>query len=425
MHTNTSNITAANEHHFVEYERLREEMDEITDAAERIILPVRSTFDYTMESDGDLYFQDESIVQVLRRGVENADLIAQSQPQFMREYVHRCIELDEYNAQRELALRDGDHDILVVMSPAVAEIGKTHTMVRIYQRTAEGIRATSLSFERSDTESLRAIACCFVDSSMKRCQISDDVSAEDILAMRCWGSSEWFDGDVRDVLGRIYDTTLASLYGGDWSGGRPGIRTIDAQTFILAQPDLLSEHLAEIRHIKAAAGYDRDERLENARYEFAAQLNRRIRNQADASSRGDAAAEARARGDENRNNCPTGRVSASHMLDQMGFLSWKQGSCRVCLQNGMVGACSVCSLCEKRDNLGHDLSMIHRTALARAAIVKANHPMIEPRPKVVKKPSLVERVINPDYIHKPRTVIGGQVIDIIDRSGTVIQTINA
>ena len=127
------------------YERERIITDEITDASERIPLPKSNSFDYRIEANGELYFQGENIGEVLRRGAERARLIAQQEPAFMRAYLHTEIELQEYDDQRRLAMMgDHDPDLLVVVSPQLPEIGKKLTMIRIYQRNADGITATSV-----------------------------------------------------------------------------------------------------------------------------------------------------------------------------------------------------------------------------------------------------------------------------------------
>jgi hypothetical protein len=326
--------------------------DEITDASERVPLPMCNNFSYELQADGHLYFQDQQIGNILDAGLEKAREIAAHDPTFFREYLHREIERDEYDEQRRLALGGNDDpDILVVASPQVKEIGKRLTMVRIYQRTEAGITATSISFDRADHDALDAIAHLFGQ------KLQDDETPEETLSRRLTGYSSQFGGDIRQAIARAYDAVLEAKHGGAWSGGRQGADLLDAQSFILSQEDLLGEHLLVIESLKKRGASEND--MELARYNFAAALGRRLRGEADAASMDAAGESDRQQGIEHDNSCPTGNMqSATQSLEQLGMQrrEWKHGSCRNCLDvynpQQIVGECDVCRHCENADNKG-------------------------------------------------------------------------
>ena len=401
------------------YERERIITDEITDVSERIPLPMCNSFDYRFEADGELHFQGQSIGGVLRRGVEQAKLVAQQDPRFSRAYLHAEIELQEYDDQRRLALMgENDPDLLVVISPQLAEIGKKLTMVRIYQRNVDGISATSVSFERSEIDCLQNVVDYFGST------IEPGASVEDILAMRTWGRSDDVPGgDVRQFVARLHDCVLEEKYGGEWSGGRSGRYSIDAQTFTAAQQDLVSDHLGHIGWIKKK--YQGDElvqKLEQQRYNFAAALTRRIRGQSDADSMDGAGAEARQNGEVYENSCPDGVSTAQSSLNELGLAGreWKPGSCRVCLRSGMVGECDVCLGCEEADNRGVDLRDINKKAL------RARERQLHAQQRVNKSRSVEERAPQRrphlDFTEERTSYsIGGSDVIVYDRrSGQAI-----
>lgn len=333
-----------------EYDRMR--TDEITDASERVPLPMQNSFSYELREDSHLYFQDQQIGKILDRGLERAREIATRDPNFIREYLHREIERDEYDHKRRLALGgDGDPDLLVVISPQVESIGKRLTMVRIYQRTDAGVEATSISFDKTDHRALRAIAHLFGQ------ELQDDETPEETLARRLTGYAAQFNSDIRQVIARAYDAVLETEYGGSWSGGRPGENLLDAQTFILSQEDLLREHLSKIWSLKNQKAPESD--MEAARYNFAAALGRRLRGDEDAVSMDAAGDSDRQQGIEHDNSCPTGSMqTANQSLEQIGMRrrEWKHGSCRNCFDvynpQKIVGECDVCKHCEDADNRG-------------------------------------------------------------------------
>ncbi len=402
-----------------QYERFeaeRFEVDEITDLSERIPLPMRNSFRYEMGLDGHLYYLGQSIGEVVSTSLSAAQQAELRAPgRFTKHLVHAQIERQEYDDQRKLACGSaGDDDLLIVISPQDHEIGKHLTMIRVYERTEDGLEATSISFDTSDNVCLDNVSRFFGQS------ISTTASVEEVLSMRLWGKRQDIPSeDLRGFIARLHDVILEETRGGVWSGGRVGTSTIDAQTFIRNQEDILAEHRSVIKGLIAAGGDDLVERLENARYDTAAQLTARLRGQAEASSREAAGELARENGETYSNNCPPVGL-------ELGLTNFTEGSCRVCLKQGLVGGCSVCYSCEladTHDTTGRALEIIHKNALARQALTRLATGQ-RPRTHEIKQPPRT-RHHDASLVSRQRVVIGGMVRDIFDRkTGQHLRTEN-
>lgn len=299
---------------FEEFEHQRLLTDELTEASEKLAMVMNNSFEFDMREDGELYFQDGSVGEVLRNSVLVAEEIVKTNPQFMVELIRRRIELQEYDEQRRLALsNEGDPDVLVVLSPipdavvAGTDLGaydqqRMKTLARIYERTESGIRSTSLSLDRTDRKGLQAIARQFGQS------ISDDDGSEDILAMRMWGYRSVLHDPVKTVR-RRYDEQLERQFGGEWYAGRQDGDVVDALTFIKQQTDIIDAHMQRMSVINHASIHERDELRKRARYDFAAALDRRRHGGTSFGDGGDllgSGSEAREAGIEYSSDCPTG-----------------------------------------------------------------------------------------------------------------------
>lgn len=310
---------------FKAFERERIRTDEVTNASERLALPMRNRFEYELGADGHLWFQGEALGEIFDRGVRVAREMTRTHPAFLTELRRRVIERDEYDAQRLLALSsDDDPDVLVVLSPipeAVLEGAeldaydkeRKKTLARIYERSEHGIVATSLSLDQSDRTALQAVATRLGGS------IADEASSEDILQQRFWAYRHELSEEPVDAIRQAYDDTLAQLYGGRWYAGQRDSQVFEAMEFIERQPDLISEHLAELEWVRSRhTGDELAAKLEDARYNFAAALSRRLRGDSDAATLADAGDRARENGETYRNDCPEG-VGASQSVSELGM----------------------------------------------------------------------------------------------------------
>lgn len=304
-------------------QRARLYTNELTNVSERLAAPMSNSFTYELREDGHLWYQDQSIGELLDAGVETARLIAQSQPHFMVEYVRRQIERQEYDEQRALALRSQGHDAMIVISPMPDAVGdgvdlgaydstRKKTLVRVYQRTEGGLKSLSLSLDRSDRQGLQAIAERFGGS------IADNESSEEILAKRFYTSTHDHSDHLGAVVRSTYDEVLSKKFGGNWYAGRQDDIVLDTMTFAAQQTDLVKAHMAAISRIIDGHLTSREKLLEDARYNFAAALTRRMRNPQVEITLASAGAEARANGEEYKNDCPEG-ISPKAMLDKMGL----------------------------------------------------------------------------------------------------------
>ena len=74
-----------------EYERRR--VDEITNATERIAVPMRNTFEYIYD-EGDLWFQGQNIRTILETTIQINERVVETKPQFITELIRNHIELE-------------------------------------------------------------------------------------------------------------------------------------------------------------------------------------------------------------------------------------------------------------------------------------------------------------------------------------------
>ena len=423
-----------------QFEYERQLIDEVTDMSERLAAPMHNRFNYEIHGDGELWFQDQALGEVFDKGIQVAEEIAQKNPQFITELVRRRLERQEYDEMRRLALGgEDDPELLVVLSPIpdavlqgdslnAYDLERKKTLVRIFQRTDTGIEATSMSLDRSDHDGLRAIAKSFGRT------IPKGASSEDILAMRLWGYRTDLGHDAPSHIRKLYDNELGKKLGGNWYAGRQSSPVRDTKAFVEKQTDLVVQHMDELMVLrKHYSGSRLEAKCEAARYDLAAALTRRLRGDSDASSLSSAGDAARVSGESYTNDCPTGvAASAEQSLSQLGIgkQEWKQGTCRVCLRDGSVGACSVCKGCENADNRGENLDAIYRDAQRRQRIEQV--VQLSPEPKYTngersgtKKNTSVARVFGEHALCRHVIVVGSAVTEIYDRrTGEVLEVIN-
>jgi len=356
---------------------------EITDIAERLLAPMESSFIYEPGPDGKLCYFGQPIESVFVDGVRDAAVMAQANPALEFEYRRRCLELREYYDMEVFAKDVSEHgDVMVTISRIPEEVvsgasvdaysrDRMKTMVRIYEHTASGLRATSLSLDRSDAEGLRAVArLCGED-------IPDEQSSEALLARRLYMTRVAADESPATTIRRAYDAVLKRRYGGTWYAGRQDDETSNAFTFVRAQPELVDRHMNEIAWIRAIVCSDvqRERLLEDARYTMAAALSAVMSGEmvtcdADIDAAG---SHAREEGVSFSRDCLTVVATAQQSIDSLfGHERYTDGVCRVCLvptvqgdEETKIGPCRVCRKCEAADTRGESLTAIHDRARYR------------------------------------------------------------
>lgn len=410
---------------FEAFEAQRRLTDEITDMSERLAAPMRNIFEYEVGDDGELWFQGEPLGKTFDKGIEVAEELTMANPQFTTELIRRRLERQEYDDMRKLAFgSDDDPDLLVVLSPIpdavlnglqlnAYDTERKKTLARIFRRTEAGIEATSLSLDLSDRDGLKAIVQCFGKT------IDPNASSEDILAMRLWGYEDELESHPSKAIRSLYDGELSRKFGGEWYAGRQSSRITDAKAFIELQVDLVNQHMEEISMLKKKySEKDLGTKLETARYNLAAALSRRLRGDTDSASLSEAGDTARANGERYAGDCPTGvSVTGEQSLTQLGIgREWKYGSCRVCLQNSMVGECHVCVGCENADNRGKDLNEIHKAALRRRSQQRpeTTQPAMRLERKQQKRTN-AKTIFGSHVEERTQFSVGGADILIVDR----------
>ncbi|HET6622665.1 MAG TPA: hypothetical protein VFG56_01895 [Candidatus Saccharimonadales bacterium] len=418
---------------FEAFEAERRLTDELTEASEKLAMPMRNRFDYDLRPDGELYFEGQSLDEVFKTGVEVAEHLTKEQPEFYVEMVRRHLEYDEYQWMKRLAAgRDDEPDLLVVVSPIPDAVvsgevdlnaydrERKKTLVRVFERTEQGLSATSLSLDLSDRDGLREIAETLGDT------ISDDDSSEDILAKRLLGERRSFgDRSVARTLRRIYDQVLEDKYGRSFLGGRPDDKSPEALSFIKRQTDLIEQHMAELDRLREIGASDKA--IRRARHNFAAALDRRLSGEADAASLADAGDVAEARGQSFEGDCPTG-VTATSSANSLGFGNKKQSfmskSCPICGASNVLttiegetisGSCG----CQKEICSGK-VTRINRPSQAPSNTAGSWSPTVE-KPRLPGKNQLIKQQFGEYAVIKTQLTIGGANRLVVDkRTGQLI-----
>lgn len=360
------------------YQRDRLRTDEITQASEQLNGAMKNTFEYEFAPDGELYYQGQSLREVLVDGIKTAEELVKLYPQFAIELQRRHIELQQYEAQVTLAAMPSSDNplVLVHISPTPDAVlsgqvdlnaydrKRKKIMVRVSQKTEKGLKVTSFSLDRNDRSGLQAIAGFFGDT------VEDDDSSEDILARNFLADTSQFEGkSPAVVLRQLYDSVLERRFGGRWYAGRQDAKVLHTLDMIERFPGLIGEHIHTVDAIKQRYGKDfrKSSDYEKANYNFLAAITQANELGEQVGSLNDAGNIARSAGVEfAAPDCPTGVAkTATEALAKQGIEQWKPGQCRVCLESGMVGACEVCLKCEIADDSGEDLDEIHRQALQR------------------------------------------------------------
>jgi hypothetical protein len=216
--------------------------DTATWGAELLDGSMRTTFEYSFDGD-ELYASDGSSMRaVFEDAVEDADELAESNPNLSFEKRRRLIELDEYEEMVAMAAGEGPNT-MVVISEYPSELtgskedagGYNHqrmqTMMRIISRTDEGkIRITSQSLDKSDRDGLEAIYG-FLGQEPEQGELLGQRTRVEIEEDR--------QQLLPDELTREYDRTLEHKYGHEYYAGRTPAEIENTYDFVIRQYDLL------------------------------------------------------------------------------------------------------------------------------------------------------------------------------------------
>lgn len=429
------------EFYALELERLK--TDQVTEASERLNGAMENVFEYELRND-DFYFQDQALKPIFIRGIKNTEEIVKHQPQFGVELLRRHIELQQLMEQIEIR-RNVDWSnplVLVHISPIPDAVlhddidlnaydkQRKKVMIRITEPTIDGVKVTSMSLDGNDRVALQAVGDFF------GVNIADDASSEDILAKHFLAEKSQFNGErPAKIIRERYDEAMRLQYGGEWYAGRRESKVLDTKQQIERYPSIIEQHVDEIWQLKKRLGsnFRFSQEYQDLTYNFLAAIEQSDKRGRAIGSISAAGEVARSAGVEYaKSDCPTGLVeTAEQALEAQGInalLEWHHGTCRVCLQSGMVGACEVCRSCEDADNRGISLELIHAQALRRVASDKKEITREDDEHKASRAKEValgiskqVKRLFGERAIIKSRIEVGDEVTEIVDsRTGEVI-----
>lgn len=346
--------------------------DEITDQAERLRAPMANTFEYQFTPNGLATDGGKLILPVLEKSLHATRRHAQLDPDWVFEAARNEIEYDEQLGIESLARSYRENVLISSVSLDLSDYDGMQAIAETLGYELPQIRPSSEDILRSrmwldyppgmvalspipDAVRLHGVDIGAYDRNREKMMVR-------VVTVASEGRERHFD--LVNLIRSSYDDILAEKFGGEWFGGcNEKMMTVrDAMEFILAQDDLLADHMKIVDEI-----YDsvRDE-AERARlmaphrYNLAAALYARMNGQA-VESLADAGQAAVEQGLEFDGDCPTvptnPTIAAEQQLAQLGYRverqpRWSRGQCRNCVRKTQVwkhedGGCNVCPACSK------------------------------------------------------------------------------
>ena len=338
------------------------EYEEMTDVAERLRAPMDHAIRFK-NIDGKLYTNssvDGKDLLTISRDAEFAALeVAKQNPQWTVEAYRRHIESEEVVAAS--ALPDGAQMVIYSPTPDAVVSGavniggynteKATTMVRVWENQDGHLDCRYISLDGGNREALRASV-----QSIGR-KIPEDYDSEQILATFYTFLDR--DEDLVDKLVDGYDMEMRRQTGTDHSYGRAGLNHKKALDIALENPNRLYDHMAEIARLKwSYEGEELREKLEEARYNYAAALDKTSRGES-VSSNLAAGGEARAAGADFSGYCATtpGENTAQSNEEAYNAMFGKKvtGKCPCCGETTTYDPCNPeCGVCHS--TAGNDRS---------------------------------------------------------------------
>jgi hypothetical protein len=231
---------------FDSHERLY--YDTATWAAEVLDGNMRTSFEYNFDGS-ELYASDGSPLRpIFEDAIDDAERLAEQNPNLAFEKGRRLIELDEYEEMLDMAAGHGPNTMVVVseypgeLNDAEEDAGgynhrRKQTMLRVISRTEEGkIRITSQSLDKSDRDGLEAIYAFFGQTPNRGSMLGQRIREE-------------IDEDrqelLPDELTREYDRTIEAKFGGQYYAGRTPAERENTYDFVIDQTDLLEAFMTD------------------------------------------------------------------------------------------------------------------------------------------------------------------------------------
>lgn len=295
--------------------------DEVTDAAERLRMPMEHSFSYKL-IDGKLYSEfGKSIDVVVANGIADIRPKVALQPDLQFELDRRL--LDQEELEEVKTLQPGEKLVTILPIPDAVRNGTTtidgydrqrmRALVRVSEHTLDGsFTIACFSLDKSDYGGLQAAAQTVEHT------IADGLGSEAIMAQRQRVGGETSAKEMIDTMRAAYDIQLAKTYGGLWYAGRPHQSSETALEFVLNQPDLVTQHTKIMRDLGVRfSGVELTLKQHEARYNFAAVLDDRLnKKEVGAHSFESSGTQARVDGKSFDGDCPT---TTAQQAVQLGF----------------------------------------------------------------------------------------------------------
>lgn len=429
--TRTGSETLKEREHYTNLsheEREREfERDEITDAAERLSLPMQHSFDYVLKN-GRLYSEfGLSMDEVVQGGLDDSRLKAMFDTDWKEETLRREFQVAELKEAK--TLRIGEK--LIVFSPIPDDVAsgessikgynrpRMRMLVRISERKSEtDFSITTFSLDKSNRHAMRSAARAVGHT------ITDEQSSNEIVSQPAVINGSYASEELVSIIRNAYDSQLKEDLGGEWHAGMPPITPDNAYQHILhsieVYPDIFEEHKKTIRYIQTEFfDPEKADALENARQNFAARLDalRDNKHFVSAEAAGNAA---RAEGKTYEGDCPPG-MSIAVQAEKLGLAhndTWRVGETRECVNCPLCG--KVVSATRLKTGI---LCHTCRKELLRSGEIKDHAKNQKDMASTAINETGKRRDVSkksPSLIFKTELTIGGAITRAFDRRGNVV-----
>ncbi len=413
-------VSTSPEHYALEELR----RDEVTDASERLNMPMENTFEYQLR-DGKLYSDfGTDLDRVIKNGYEVIREAAKARPDVAFEEERRWLDMEELNHVK--TLQPGENLIVFLPIPDAVRNGTTaingynrdrmKMLVRISSRGTgdheDSFSITSMSLDRSYYQAMQVAA------KSVGCSIPSGLGSEEVIARRqkVGSSNGMTPQQLGSTIRDSYDSELTRRYGGQWRAGRPKISELESLPFINQHSDLIDAHVELVANLKhRLRGIELKEALEDARYNFVAALDdRRVGKTVE--SLESSGAGARSEGRNYDGDCPT--TSVHQQASRLGFNTADVLKCVTCpfcsvVVDAKVESGSIqCPECATKvvDGKVVESQSAMQTSMAEVAL---NFTLPKPETSSESQSDLVvERNI----------VIGGVAVTIFNQAGEVVAT---
>lgn len=223
--------------------------DLTTQFAEMLNGSMRTPFEYQFDGH-ELYARDGSSMRLeFEKGLEQADRIADRNPNLAFEVRRRRAEIDEYHDMRKMAEGRLPNTMVVVsdfpaeLMDSSADIGgynveRKQTFLRVLAWDGNRMRMYSQTLDGSNRVGLEAIYQSLGRTPRpgellsQRLHVELDATEQDFLV---------------DKLVAVYDQQLSQQYGGSWRAGRQDNNRLNTYDFVRQQHDLIQYALQQKR----------------------------------------------------------------------------------------------------------------------------------------------------------------------------------